>query len=190
MSAGKRDLSIEHSHIVMAFMTRLATSALALCGLAGAASLEQVTNFGSNPAGVEMFIYVPDSLLPNPSVIFAMHQCTGSAEEYFSSTTYDQTAEQYNYILVFPQSPYSGTCFDVSSTATLTHDGGGDSNSIATMAQYVIETYSADASRVYMTGSSSGAMMVVSPRAAKPLPWERTQGPPPQEIEPYYGWEG
>jgi acetylxylan esterase len=47
-------------------------------------------------------------------------------------------------------------------TAALTHDGGADSNSIANMVTYTLDTYNADSSRVYVTGMSSGAMMTVS----------------------------
>lgn len=36
------------------------------------------------------------------------------------------------------------------------HDGGGDSNAIANMITYAITTYKADATRVFVTGGSSG----------------------------------
>ena len=47
----------------------------------------------------------------------------------------------------------------MSSTASLTHDGGGDSETIINMVSYAVENYGGDADRVYATGSSSGAMM-------------------------------
>ncbi|CAI4213187.1 unnamed protein product [Parascedosporium putredinis] len=55
--------------------------------------------------------------------------------------------------------PSSGTCWDVSSQATLTRDGGANSNSIANMVKHVISEYDADAEKVFVTGTSSGAMM-------------------------------
>lgn len=63
------------------------------------------------------------------------------------------------FIVIFPQSPSSGGCWDVSSTASLTHNGGGDSQTIVNMVKYAEANYGADSSKVYMTGSSSGAMM-------------------------------
>lgn len=87
---------------------------------------------------------------------------TGTAEAYYSSTPYAQQAEQYGFIVIYPQSPYSGTCWDVSSQAALTHNGGGDSNSIANMVTWTIGQYDADTSKVFVTGSSSGAMMTVN----------------------------
>jgi poly(3-hydroxybutyrate) depolymerase len=84
------------------------------------------------------------------------------AQAYYSGSPYKTLAEQYGFIVIYPSSPHSGTCWDVSSKATLTHNGGGDSNSIANMATWTIAKYSADASKVFVTGSSSGAMMTVS----------------------------
>ena len=138
------------------------TGAAALLSLASAAQLEQVSNFGENPSGVRMYIYVPDNLGTNPAVIVASHYCTGTAQAYYSGTGYAQLSEQHNFIVIYPESPYEGSCWDVSSDATLTHDGGGDSQGIASMVQYVLDTYDADASSVFAVGSSSGAMMTVS----------------------------
>lgn len=47
----------------------------------------------------------------------------------------------------------------MASTASLTHNGGGDSQTIVNMVSYAVSNYGGDASRVYVTGSSSGAMM-------------------------------
>lgn len=145
----------------MGFIKSFLASALAFTSLARAAELTQVTDFGDNPSGAKMYIYVPDGLAADPSIIVAIHYCTGTAQAYYQNTEYASLAAQYNYIVIYPESPYSGTCWDVSSDATLTHGGGGNSNAIANMVAYTIDTYSADASRVYMTGSSSGAMMTV-----------------------------
>ncbi|KAK3330008.1 Alpha/Beta hydrolase protein [Apodospora peruviana] len=123
------------------------------------ASLTQVSNFGANTSGVKMYIYVPNSLATKPAIVVAVHYCTGTASAYYSGTPYAQLAEQYGFIVIYPESPYSGGCWDVSSPASLTHNGGGNSNSIANMVTYTISQYNADASRVFVTGTSSGAMM-------------------------------
>ncbi|RAH67623.1 alpha/beta hydrolase family esterase, partial [Aspergillus aculeatinus CBS 121060] len=124
-----------------------------------AGSLQQVTSFGSNPTNVGMYIYVPTNLATKPGIIVAIHYCTGTASAYYSGSPYATLAEQYGFIVIYPQSPYSGTCWDVSSPATLTHNGGGNSNSIANMVTWTIATYNADTSKVFVTGTSSGAMM-------------------------------
>lgn len=141
-------------------------------------SLQQVTNFGSNPSGTLMYIYVPNNLATKPGIVVAIHYCkkppecnwvhtfltysgTGTAQAYYTGSPYAQLAEQYGFIVIYPQSPYSGTCWDVSSQSALTHNGGGDSNSIANMVTWTISQYNADTSKVFVTGSSSGAMMTV-----------------------------
>ncbi|OIW23920.1 carbohydrate esterase family 1 protein [Coniochaeta ligniaria NRRL 30616] len=118
-----------------------------------------VDNFGANTSGTKMYIYVPAKLAARPPVIVAIHYCTGTAQAYYSGTPYAQLAEQYGFIVIYPESPYSGTCWDVSSTAALTHNGGADSNSIANMVTYTLNRYGGDESKVFVTGTNSGAMM-------------------------------
>ncbi|KAI9708720.1 MAG: hypothetical protein M1820_003675 [Bogoriella megaspora] len=147
-------------------MKSIFASALALLGLATAlpspaltSTLQQVTNFGSNPSNTQMYIYVPSKVAANPPIIVAIHYCTGTAQAYFSGSPYAQLADQYGFIVIYPSSPYSGTCWDVSSKSALTHNGGGDSNSIANMVTYALQKYNGDSTKVFVTGSSSGAMM-------------------------------
>jgi acetylxylan esterase len=127
--------------------------------LAKRATLTQVTSFGSNPSGARMYIYVPTSLKTNPAIVTAVHYCGGTASAYYSGSPYASLADQYGFIVIFPESPNSGGCWDVSSQATLTRYAGADSNAIANMVTYTISQYKADASRVFVTGLSSGAMM-------------------------------
>ncbi|KAF7313132.1 Carbohydrate esterase family 1 and carbohydrate-binding module family 1 protein [Mycena kentingensis (nom. inval.)] len=122
-------------------------------------TLQQVTNFGSNPTNVGMFVYRPTTVVAKPALIVAIHYCTGTAQAYFSGSPYAQLADQFGFIVIYPSSPWSGTCWDVSSKATLTHNGGGDSNAIANMVAFAISNYGVDSSRVFVTGTSSGAMM-------------------------------
>ncbi|KAJ7258403.1 Alpha/Beta hydrolase protein [Mycena haematopus] len=122
-------------------------------------SLVQVTNFGTNPTNVGMYVYKPTTVKANPAVIVAIHECTATGPEYFTGSPYAQLADTYGFIVIYPSSPNSGTCWDVSSKATLTHNAGGDSLGIANMVPYAISTYGADPTRIFVTGTSSGAMM-------------------------------
>ncbi|KAI1739097.1 PHB depolymerase family esterase [Xylaria scruposa] len=134
-------------------------SPLFLGGLAAGASLQQVTSFGANTSGTKMYIYVPDNIATKPAVIVAIHYCSGTANAYYTNTPYATLAEKYGFVVIYPESPYSGTCWDVSSKEALTHNGGADSNSIANMVSYTLNKYNGDKSRVFVTGTSSGAMM-------------------------------
>ena len=107
--------------------------------------------------------------------------CTGTAQAYFQGSKFAQLSETYGYVVLFPSSvspslplcsapyrsrthaqhaqPHSGTCWDVSSDATLKHDGGGDSLGIASAVRYALQNWGVDASKVFAVGTSSGAML-------------------------------
>jgi len=128
---------------------------------AHAASLQRVEGFGTHPDYVNMYLYVPDKPASPAPVVVATHYCTGSAAAFFSGMSgLVSAANQYGFIMIFPEttSPNS-KCWDVNSSASLTHDGGSDSAAIVTMVKYVKAHYAVDASRVYAMGTSSGAMM-------------------------------
>jgi acetylxylan esterase len=50
-------------------------------------------------------------------------------------------------------------CWDVQSPGSLTHGQGGDALGIVSMVNYTLTKYSGDASKVFVMGGSSGAMM-------------------------------
>ena len=108
-----------------------------------------------------MYIYVPINLVTQPPIIVAIHYCAGSAWDFYDGTPYAKLADQYGFIVIYPSSPYRGGCWDVSSTRSLTHNGGGASNAIANMVKYALAKYNADPGKVFVLGSSSGAMMTV-----------------------------
>jgi poly(hydroxyalkanoate) depolymerase family esterase len=105
-----------------------------------------------------MYIYVPDKLASPPPIVVASHYCGGNANAMFNNASSIVTvANQRGFIMIFPQT--TNNCWDVGSTKSLTHDGGGDTQAIGEMVKYTITKYSADAGRVYAMGVSSGAMM-------------------------------
>jgi acetylxylan esterase len=128
---------------------------------AGAASLQQVTSFGNNPTNAKMYLYVPDRVASSPAILVAVHYCTGTANAYFTGTGYRGLADQHGFIVIYPEAPDGNTdrCWNVNSDASLKHGGNGDSAGIVSMVGYTVSRYGADANRVYVTGTSSGAMM-------------------------------
>jgi poly(hydroxyalkanoate) depolymerase family esterase len=125
---------------------------------AQAAQLAQITNFGNNPGNLQMYVYVPDNVGPNPAIVVASHYCTGSAQAMFDGTQFDELAGQYGYIVVYPSVTRESKCFDVASQASLSGTGG-DSVSIKSMVDYALANYGADPNRIFATGISSGSMM-------------------------------
>lgn len=129
--------------------------------IATAASLTQITTpFGPNPRNVAFHIYVPDSLPPNPAILVNPHWCHGTAQAAFAGSQWATLASRHGFIVIYPGSPNAADqCWDVSSRETLTHDGGGDSLGIVSMVRWTLDKYRGDASRVFVTGVSSGGMM-------------------------------
>jgi acetylxylan esterase len=153
--------------------SNLLAGLMALCTVQGAAiesdhqlikraSLTQVQNFGTNPSGIKMYIYVPQKLQAKPPVLLVLHACAWNANKFFGTTKYGQLADQHGYVVIYGETPTDGACWDVSSKQTLTHDGGSDSTGLANMVRYALKKYNGDTSKVYVTGESSGAMMTVS----------------------------
>jgi acetylxylan esterase len=134
----------------------LILSSLASSVFAAEGQLQELTDFGPNPNGVGIYLYEPASVTDNPALIVAIHYCTGTADAYFTGTEYANYADQLGYLVLYPEARRDSKCFDVASNETLTHDAGGDSLGIASAVRYALENFSVDASRVFVTGTSSG----------------------------------
>ena len=129
---------------------------------AAAASLIEVTNFGDNPGGMHLHIYVPDARSDNPAILVAMHGCGGSGPGFYSGSEFASLADRYGFIVIYPtatQQAGFGNCFDTWSDAAKRRGGGSDPVSIYSMITYAERQYGGDPNRVYVTGSSSGGMM-------------------------------
>lgn len=143
--------------------------ALTLCTFhttAEGASLQRVDDWGASgvPETVSMYLYVPDNLASPAPILVLVHFCGGSAGAVFGQAQGGglvAAADQHGFILVVPQAANpdsSGRCWDVGSSAALSREGGGDTQAIHQMVQYTLREFSANADRVYVTGTSSGGM--------------------------------
>ncbi|MFC3494455.1 extracellular catalytic domain type 1 short-chain-length polyhydroxyalkanoate depolymerase [Glycomyces rhizosphaerae] len=128
---------------------------------ASAASLTRVTDFGSNPTSLGMYLYVPDNVAPEPALLVLVHYCGGSAGAVFGGNgrDYVAAADRYGYVIVIPEATRDGRCFDVSTRAGLTRDGGSDSTGVKSMVDWTRQRYNVDPDRIVVSGFSSGAMM-------------------------------
>lgn len=127
----------------------------------GSLSLIAPSSF-SNPTNASFNLYVPKALAAKPALLVAIHYCTGSGPGFYQSTQYAKFAETHGYIVIYPGSPNAGTCWDVSSAASLSNTEKGDSGSIVGMVKWTLKNYPAiDQTKVFLLGESSGAMMTV-----------------------------
>jgi poly(hydroxyalkanoate) depolymerase family esterase len=160
-------------HLLLAAATLLAAAGLTVTALqpAYAASLVQVTNFGNNPGGMLMHVYVPDTRPANPAIVVAMHGCGGSGPGFYRQSEFARLADQRGFIVIYPSAQQQagfGKCFDTWSNAAKRHGGGSDPVSIVSMVTYAERQYGGDPNRVFATGSSSGGMMTQHMLAVNP----------------------
>jgi poly(hydroxyalkanoate) depolymerase family esterase len=138
-----------------------------------AASLVQVTKSAwtggvSLPSYMEMYIYVPDNVATKPPLYLSFHSCGSTATGQMSNIPKAKAAaDAQGFILILPDNP-GRNCWDVGTTKSLTHDGGGDTQAVTQMVKYAIMQYGADDKRVYAMGGSGGAMLVQALLAVYP----------------------
>jgi len=122
-------------------------------------SLVEVTGFGANPSSLRMYVYKPTTVAAKPAIVVVVHYCHGDGVAMFNGSQFATLADQYGYIAIYPSVTLATDgCFDVASSAALTHNGGSDPVGIMSMITYAEQHYNGDPNRVYVTGVSSGAM--------------------------------
>lgn len=161
MSLGKKS-GLSSAVVRFVLTAAMLCVSLFMSGTASAASLQgPVSGWqqGTEPNWMSMYIYVPDNVASNPPILVMLHYCGGNAGNVFSLASNGgivSDADQKGYILLVPQT--SRNCWDVATDDALTHGGGSDTLSIVHQVEYTITQYSANADRVYVIGTSGGAM--------------------------------
>ncbi|MFU8849995.1 PHB depolymerase family esterase [Micromonospora sp. SL1-18] len=128
---------------------------------AQAATLTQVTGFGSNPGSLAMYAYRPDGLPANAPAVVLLHGCTQDASGYFANSGWRKYADLWKFALIVPQQSSannSSTCFNWFETGD-TARGQGEALSIKQMVDHAKTSYGLDASRIYVSGLSAGGAM-------------------------------
>jgi poly(hydroxyalkanoate) depolymerase family esterase len=151
-------------------LTLLVLLAPAATPARAAATLTQVTGFGSNPGALRMYAYVPDGLPAGRPLIVALHGCGQSAAGYFGHAGWPRYADAYRAALVLPEQTSANnplSCFSWFAAADIRR-GGGEALSIKQMVDHAVARYGSDPSRIYVTGLSAGGAMTAVMLAAYP----------------------
>lgn len=158
------------THATLALLAGIAATVLIGSSPAGAATLTQVTSFGSNPGNLIMYAYRPDGLPPGAPLVVAMHGCTQSANDYYANSGWRKYADLWGFALVFPEQKSGNNanrCFNWFESADIGR-GQGEALSIRQMVSSAVSTYGLDARRVYVTGLSAGGAMTAVMLGAYP----------------------
>ncbi|MGK5742022.1 extracellular catalytic domain type 1 short-chain-length polyhydroxyalkanoate depolymerase [Micromonospora sp. URMC 103] len=138
-----------------------AAGALALATPAQAASLTQVTSFGSNPGNLAMYAYRPDNLPANSPAVVLLHGCTQNANGYFTNSGWRKYADQWGFALIVAEQKSgnnANACFNWFEPGD-TARGQGEALSIKQMVDHAKANFGVDGNRVFVSGLSAGAAM-------------------------------
>ncbi|MFI9818784.1 extracellular catalytic domain type 1 short-chain-length polyhydroxyalkanoate depolymerase [Saccharothrix variisporea] len=144
---------------LLAAALAVATITAVTAAPASAATLREVTGFGSNPGNLQMFRYVPDGLPAGRPVVLALHGCTQNATSYATGTGWLKLADQHRFTVVFPQqrsANNANSCFNWFEPGD-TRRGYGEALSIKQMVDRTRQDVGATAA--YVSGLSAGGGM-------------------------------
>jgi feruloyl esterase len=156
--------------LVLAALVASLALAGSLARPAQAATLTQVTGFGSNPGNLSMYAYRPDGLASGRPLVVALHGCTQSATAYYQNSGWRELADRHGFAVVFPQQSSanaSNACFNWFTNGDVGR-GQGEALSIKQMVDRAVSLYGSDTDRVYMTGLSAGGAMAAVMLATYP----------------------
>ncbi|WP_406062346.1 PHB depolymerase family esterase [Micromonospora sp. NBC_00860] len=134
---------------------------VAVAAPAQAATLTQVTGFGSNPGNLAMYAYRPDGLPANSPAVVLLHGCTQNASGYFANSGWQKYADQWKFALIVAQQPSgnnANSCFNFFEAGDTTR-GQGEALSIKQMVDHAKANFAVNGSRVYVSGLSAGGAM-------------------------------
>ncbi|SCL68793.1 feruloyl esterase [Micromonospora citrea] len=137
------------------------TAAVTLAAPAQAATLTQVTGFGSNPGNLAMYAYRPDNLPAGAPAVVLLHGCTQNAAGYFANSGWQKFADQWKFALIVPQQSSANqplSCFNWFVEQDITR-GSGEALSIRQMVDHARANFGTDPSRVFVSGLSAGGGM-------------------------------
>lgn len=135
-----------------------------------AVTLTRVTDFGTNPGALTMYVHRPATLPAHPPVVVALHGCTQSAQVYADNSGLPQLADQDGFLLVLAETSAANNpsrCFNWFQSGD-NRRGQGEALSVRQMVSHAVTAYGADPRRVYVTGLSAGGAMTAVMLATYP----------------------
>lgn len=127
--------------------------------------LIRVKHFGKNKGHLKMFVHVPpnaDKTKPMPMVV-VLHGCLQCASSVAGQTGWNKLADENGFYVLYPQQRIINNperCFRWYRRKHIKKNKG-ENSSIMKMIENMKSNYAIDATKVYVTGLSAGALMGV-----------------------------
>ena len=134
------------------------------------ARVVEVTGFGSNPGGLQMYVYAPPRLPAARPLVVVLHGCGQESVEFAVDGGWLALAERYRLALLLPEQTATnnhGRCFSWFNAAD-TRRGSGEAKSIRQMVRTATQRFRSHPRQIYVAGFSAGAGMAAALLAAYP----------------------
>ena len=142
----------------------VAVALLSFMPTRASAELVHVTDFGTNPGALDMFVYAPPDLPERAPLVLVLHGCTQPISD-LEKGGWEALADALGFYLVYPQQATANnqlTCFnwagEYGDPANMER-GEGENESLREMVDKMKADHSIDPARVYAVGFSAGAAM-------------------------------
>jgi poly(hydroxyalkanoate) depolymerase family esterase len=126
-------------------------------------------DFGPNPGGLRMFVYVPPRLQAAAPLIVVLHGCGQYAEGFAGNAGWIALARQLHIPLLLPEQVVANNrqrCFNWYRPGDV--HGAGESLSIRQMIRTAVKRFGCDRRRIFIVGLSAGGAMSGALLAAYP----------------------
>jgi len=137
---------------------------------AGGSPLVEVTDFGSNPGHLRLFMHIPEGLPAGRPLVLVLHGCRQDAESYDRAAGWASLAEERGFAVVYAQQREANNprlCFTWFRPSEVTRDRG-ELMSIRQMVAHAAGEAASDPERIYVTGLSAGGAMTAAMLANYP----------------------
>jgi poly(hydroxyalkanoate) depolymerase family esterase len=131
----------------------------------------EITDFGSNPGQLKMFIFTPEKpVRANAALIVVLHGCGQYAGSFALDTGWIALSNHFKIPLVLPEQVRrnnTGRCFNWFRPAD-TLRGSGEALSVRQMVRTSIKRFSSDPRQVFVVGLSAGGALTAALLASYP----------------------
>jgi feruloyl esterase len=138
---------------------------------AAAGHLEKVAEFGGNPAGLGMKLYLPPRApAPGGPLLVVLHGCGQDAAGFAAAAGWTALADRLGAPLVLPEQSARNNrsrCFNWFERQNIARDSG-EATSIRQMVDHAADRCKCDRRRVFIAGLSAGGAMAAAMLAAYP----------------------
>jgi len=132
-----------------------------LLGFGASAQMDRITEFGTNPGNLDMFLFKPSNPKTNAEVVLVLHGCGQTASNFAEHTGWNVLAQQFGFYVVFAQQKAINNptrCFNWFLNSDNERDYG-EAKSLIEMVGYVHENFSTDETKSFVCGLSAGGAM-------------------------------